>query len=235
MILLLSPSKTQQYTGCRPESDSPVFISCAHELAKYLKNFSAEELGIKLKIKGSILEETWNYYQNYIHNDNFPAIEVYNGLVFKGLKLDNYTHEQLVYLSDNLRILSALYGILKPSDGIRPHRLDLNNRIFETKTLYEYWGNRIDSQLKHEKQIINLASKEYSRLCHLPMITVSFKELKNGKYRPVGTYSKQARGAAIDYCITNKITSVDQIKKFSSMNYIFNPDLSSEWELIFTR
>jgi hypothetical protein len=235
MILLLSPSKTQLYTGCRPESSSPVFISCAHELAAYLKNLSAEELGTKLKIKGSILDETWNYYQNYSHNDNFPAIEVYNGLVFKELRLDNYTLEQLDYLSENLRILSGLYGILKPFDGIRPHRLDLNNRIFEEKTLYEYWGNRIDSQLKQEKQIINLASKEYSRLCRIPMISVSFKELKNGKYRTVGTYSKQARGAAIDYCITHTVTSVDQIKKFTGMNYKFNPDLSSEQELIFTR
>lgn len=237
MKIIISPSKTQDFNrSIDRELTEPVFTKKAEELVDLIKTFTKKELGKRLKVKGDLLEKTFLKYQDYNMEKSKAAILAYTGQVFKGLDIENYNKEEFDFLNNHLYILSALYGILKPFDKIKPYRLDMKMKAFDDKSLYSYWQEDITNEFKEEKLIINLASKEFSKLVDKPMITIEFKEKsKEGKYKTIGTYSKQARGKMLDYIIKNKIKDIKMIKKFNEDDYAINKELSNKDLLVFTR
>lgn len=237
MKIILSPSKTQDFSNIDIlDSTKPIFKENAIELVYHLKNLSKKELAIGLKIKNKILDNTYDIYQNFEDNISNKAILAYSGQVFKQLNIGEYDKEELKYLQNHICILSALYGVLRPFDKIKPYRLDMTCKIFQDKSLYDYWNNNIKEFFHEEDYIINLASKEFSKLIKKPLINIEFKEKKeDGAYKVIGMYAKTARGKMLDYIVKNKITNTNMLKDFKELNYKFNEKISTKDTFVFTR
>ena len=175
----------------------------------------------------------------------------FDGAVYRGIASESFDKKDLEFAQSNLRILSGLYGIIRPLDMIKEYRLEMGTKIkFKTyRNLYNYWEDKLTKFILEEieksygdKVLINIASNEYSKVLDLKeinkvykVINVEFKEKKGEEYKVVGTYAKKARGLLVNYIIKNKITNVEDIKLFDKDNYILNNELSSDTELIFTR
>jgi cytoplasmic iron level regulating protein YaaA (DUF328/UPF0246 family) len=172
---------------------------------------------------------------------------MFKGDVYRGLKAEELGKKQLEWSQDHLRILSGLYGILKPLDLIQPYRLMMGTPFSPSskhKNLYSFWGNQLAESLKQEVDskgvIVNLASQEYFKAVPLQsldrrVVTCEFKERKGGKVSIVSTYAKLARGMMARYIIDNKITKPADLKGFDSERYLFEPGLSTENEYVFVR
>ncbi|WBW98178.1 YaaA family protein [Oceanirhabdus sp. W0125-5] len=229
MKIIVSPSKTQQFDKrISYKNSNPKFQEESLELRKILKYKEVDEIARIMKIKGKKLEEVVQIYQTLPENlDRVCAIEAYTGFVFKELNIEGYSEKELDYMDDKLRILSALYGILKPFDVISPYRLDMTMKISD-ESLYSLWTERITQEFSDEELIVNLASKEFSKLVKRPMLTIDFKVIKDGKLKTVGTYAKKARGMMLHYLISNKIEEVGKIKEFDVDGYCFSEEHSDE-------
>ena len=202
-----------------------------HEILK----LSKEELASVMELKGNLLEEVYQVYKGYNRAHYECAIKSYSGREFKEIDRDNYKTRDWTFLQKHLVILSALYGALKPLDGIKPYRLDLRMKVIHNG-LYSYWYKDINELLKDEDLIINLASSEFSKLVKLPMTSIEFKEKQeDGSFKIRGTYAKKARGLMVNYIVKDKITKVNSIKKFNLEGYVYNKDLSEKKNLVFTR
>ena len=235
MKIIISPSKTQDFSNkVNINSTSPIFIEKANKLVKEINKISVDELSNIMKIKGKLLQKTYDDYKNFESNNDNISIESYSGTVFKEIDLSSYDINDINFMNEKLIILSALYGVLKPSDKIKPYRLDMNMKIIK-KSLYSYWSDDISNYFLEEDTIINLASDEYSKLINIPMINIKFKENKNDKYKTIGTYSKKARGMLVNYIIKNKIDNIEDIKSFDKEGYRYNNDLSDDYNIFFTR
>mgnify|MGYP005724597001 FL=1 len=160
--------------------------------------------------------------------------------------MNSLKENKIPLLQDQLRILSGLYGLLKPLDLIQPYRLEMGTKlkIGETENLYKFWGDTIAIALNEELQenelLINLASSEYfkvinQKILKTVMITPVFKDFKNGQYKTVMTFAKRARGLMVRYIIENNLTSIEELKGFNLENYRFSNELSFGNELMFTR
>ena len=232
MLILLAPSKTKELklTDTLLATD-PLFAKETKAIHKVLKSFTKEELGKIMKIKNKMLDKAYSDISSFASSGSGIAIESFNGLVYKGLDKENYGKAEYNYLEDNLLILDAFYGIIKPSTLIKNYRLDFLMKI--GMNLYDYWN--IDSYLNDEL-IINLSSKEFSKMVKSKsVITVSFLQNKNDKFINQATYSKQARGKFLNYLVLNKIEDLVNILKFNLDNYQYNKELSDELNIVFTR
>lgn len=235
MKIIISPSKTQDFNRrLFKKIETPFFISEADKIVKEVEKSSKEELSVKMKIKGKLLDKTYIDYQNYYNNSSNHSISSYTGAVFREINVKELDENDIIYAENHLRILSALYGVLRPLDVIRPYRLDMNMKIININ-LYKFWQKHIDDYFRGEDLIINLASNEFSKLIKVPMVTIDFREEVYGKYKTVGTYAKKARGMMVNYLIKNKIQSFEKIKEFSMERYKYNKDLSSIQKIIFSR
>lgn len=246
MKIIFSPSKEMKVGELNsPFSFSPKFQNESVEILNTLKNLDKNQIEKIMKIKGELLEETYNNILNYDSNLEVKAINLYNGVAFKKLELESYNSKELEYLNSSLIILSAMYGALNPFDNIKKYRLDMTMKISEN-FLYSFWSEKVTTYLNEllsqdsEKILLNLASNEYSKMINkkslnFKMITVDFKEFKNGKYSSVSSFSKQGRGMLLNYLIKNQITNIEDIKKFNEENYSFNSELSNENTIIFSR
>lgn len=246
MRIIFSPSKEMRdRETISVFSSTPVFTDDTNFLIKKLQSFGEDEIGKIMKIKGNLLKETYDNFQNYDSLKKIQAVVLYNGVSFKKLQLENYKEENIQYLRDNLIILSALYGALHSFDEIKPYRLDMTMKVNDS-SLYFFWNTKITEYLNslidndQEKILINLASGEYSKIIERKkfkhrIIDIDFKEEKNGKFVSVSSFSKQGRGAMLNYLVTEKISSLEKIKEFNEMGYSFNSDLSKENSFIFTR
>lgn len=233
MKIILAPSKTQEFTGKELSGGRPPqYLEEATKLRQQLSSMSMEDLGQVLKIKGKMLDQVYSMYQR---EGSLPghAIYSYTGAVYKQLRVKDYDNQQLEYAEDVVRILSAMYGVLRPLDLIEGYRLDMTHKPMG-ESLYTYWQEPMKI-LGDEELIINLASKEFSKMIKSPMITLSFKENKGGVYKTVGTYAKMARGKYLDYMITHGVRDIDAIKSMALDGYDYNEELSSEYEFLFTR
>lgn len=235
MKIIVSPAKTQQNTLCLDRGfNEGVFKEKSQSLLELLHKFDKGQIGHIMGIKGDLLEATYKRIQGYEFKESTHGICLYTGLVFKGLEELTYTEDQLSYLDQHVRILSAFYGVVHPFDEVKPYRLDMKMKVMED-TLYNYWQPLVTDYFKDET-IINLASKEFSKMVNLPMMTIEFKEEKeNATYKMVGTYAKQARGKILSWMICNNIQTIEEIKKFNLMGYTFNNEASTEKTLLFTR
>lgn len=246
MRIIFSPSKEMRdRENISVFSSIPVFTEETSALVKNIQSLSEDDIGKIMKIKGSLLNETYKNFQNYDSLKKIQAVALYNGVSFKKLNLENYKEENLQYLRDTLIILSALYGALHPFDEVKPYRLDMTMKVSES-SLYSFWSSKVTEYIStlidndNEKLLINLASGEYSKMIERKkfkhrIISIDFKEEKNGKFVSVSSFSKQGRGAMLNYLVSNRVSSLEKIKDFNDLGYSFNPAVSDENNFIFTR
>ena len=235
MKIIISPSKTQNYNQIHESAvHEPVFNKEALYLNQRLKKLSQNALRRLMGIDGTLLEQTYNNIKTFDAATPNYAITTYTGLVYKYLHLDDYNKDQLEYMDKHLIILSAMYGILRPFDGIKPYRLDMKMPLVKP-SLYKYWERHVTHYLKNDALLIDLSSNEFGKMLPSNRITIKFMEEKDQHYKNVATYSKMARGQLLHLMIKNQITEPDQIKTVSFEGYHYNPELSNDRTIVFTR
>lgn len=245
--IIFSPSKEMRDTNIIEKSfqtSSTIFEENTFKILNKLKTFSKIELSTIMKIKGEILEKTFDNINNYKNLEELPALSLYNGVAFKELELESYDKENFNYIKDRLYILSAFYGLSKPFTLIKKYRLDMTMKIFDISP-YDFWKEKVNAFIEKEleteknKVLLNLASGEFSKLIDKKriknIINIDFKEYKDNKYTSVSSYSKQARGAFLNIMIKNKIKNIEELKNLSFNGYKLNSELSNDSNFIFTR
>ncbi|MCI5051357.1 MAG: YaaA family protein [Candidatus Pacebacteria bacterium] len=238
MKIIFAPSKSKEMTAYDNQTATKIlFPQKSKEILKRMKLLSKKELATILSIKNNILDQTYSQYQDSVYG---TALTSFIGTSFKELSVEGYSKEEREYLRDNLRILSAVYGIIQPFDSIAAHRLDMNDKIFykddEYKNLYEYWQNEVSNYFSSEKNILNLASSEYAKMLgdNPNIINVDFYILKNKKLKSISVYAKQERGKMLDFCIKNKLTQPEHVKKYTS-DFIFSEQESDSHNYVFIK
>lgn len=252
-MILLSPAKSLDYSQSIPNKpfiSQPVFIKESEKLVKKLRKFSSKKLEKLFHVSSEIASLNYDRFQQWekpLEEKELikSCIEVFNGEAYKGLNPSSFTGEELEYAQEHLRILSGLYGILKPLDLMFPYRLEMGTKWeidSKNKNLYAFWTEKITKQLKAEKPafIINVASNEYFKVIDFKKLGIKtiipvFKDFKNGEYKVIMMYAKHARGAMARFCIQNKISDIEHIKLFNADGYSYNDLLSNENEWVFTR
>ncbi len=254
MLVVISPSKTLDF-DIRPQTDvftQPQFLEQSAELISFLKEYTPSQLRKLMKINVKLADLNVQRYADW-HLPFTPenakqAALVFKGEVYNGLKADTFTKQDIEYTQDHLRILSGLYGVLRPLDLMQPYRLEMGIKLKTKKgiDLYSYWGDQITDAINAsleksgQKFIINLASEEYFKVINkdklqAEIITPAFKDFKNGSYKFMTVYGKKARGMMARYILQDRISDVDQIKLFEEEGYYFNQSLSEGNTWVFTR
>lgn len=254
MIIILSPAKTLDFSrkGNDTLYSTVEFPGQAKQIASLMSKYSASDLMSLMGISSRLAYLNYERYQDWSLNED-PAIArqailAYKGDVYNGLDAHSLNDDDLRWSQEHLRILSGLYGILRPLDMIMPYRLEFATKLKINKynDLYEYWEKHINSSLESliqtEKSglLINLASNEYSKVLHLKrknlrIITPIFKEYRNGEYRFLSMFGKKARGMMARFIIQGRISDPEELKLFGDEGYSFNEPLSKSDEWVFTR
>ena len=253
MIALLSPAKNLDFSleDFPQESSSPRLVDERDYLLGKLKKLSAQKIGSMMKLSPKLADLNYERFQQFLDEDNAKkqAIYAFNGDVYLGFDASSLPAKDVNYAQDHVRILSGLYGLLRPLDLIEPYRLEMGTRWEikkSTKNLYAYWGSKIASLLNEDaashkdSTIINAASNEYFKSVDLktlkhPVVNVNFKEEKNGEYKMIMVYAKKARGLMARFLVDNKIENAQDVKAFDSNGYTFNAAQSDDNNWIFTR
>ncbi len=234
-MIVISPAKrlAANKSDSLLEATIPVFKKEADQLAEQLAKLSTEELSSMMKVSESIAELNANRFRNWNKNNAVEkrAIFQFEGDVFKHLGAKDLNEDQIQYMNNNLRILSGIYGLLKPSDEMNPYRLEMGTRhnFSGSLSLYEFWGNKIAKELSDElgdAYLFNLASEEYFSsvskfLNSEKIINFRFLTLSDGKAKVVGVIAKRARGEMAKYLIQNEVASNEGIEKFSALGFEF--------------
>lgn len=235
MKIILSPSKTQDFTQHHEAlMTSPIFEDQAFKLNNTLKRLSKASLAKTMTIEGDLLEVSYHNIRSFKDAQTNHALATYTGLVYKNFDMDVYHEAEFDYLNNHLTILSALYGILRPYDGIRPYRLDMKMKP-GGKDLYKFWEKHIDAYYKDEPLIIDLASTEFSKLVKGNKITVGFRDHKDGSYKNLATYAKMARGKLLHQMVLNKTLTLEALKSITFDGYSYNPTISNDQLIVFSR
>ncbi len=254
MLLVISPAKTLDFQSMEKQYSTsfPSFLGLSTKLIDELRNYKAQELESLMSISPKLADlnrERFLQWQLPFTSENSkPAVFAFRGDVYTGLDVDSLTETETLRLNKHLRILSGLYGVLRPLDGIQAYRLEMGTKLENEKgnTLYKFWGDLITNQINNDlienkyEYLINLASNEYfksidKKQIKKPIITPVFKDYKNGTYKVISFYAKKARGFMTRFIIQNQINTIDGLKTFDQANYLFNNDLSTDTELVFTR
>lgn len=255
MLTLISPAKkllkiSKPYVN---ETTEPLLLKQVKVLAKIMKTKSVEQIAQLMDLSRDLAVLNYERYQHFntkknLFTQSYPALLLFQGDVYQGLAANSWSNEDVDYSQNHLRILSGLYGILRPLDSIQPYRLEMGVHLENPKgtNLYEYWRASIAKILNEQlaldpnPALINLASTEYfkvvdSKKIKYPIITINFYEQKNNEIKMIGIYAKKARGLMAKYIIQNRIDSIENIKKFSEAGYKFNEHSSSKQHLDFIR
>ena len=253
MKILLSPAKAIDITKTLNTEafSTPIFLDEASSLIKKLSKFSSKKIGGMMHLSKELADLNHQRYQDWstdsVKNDqNAPVSAAFNGEVYRGLDAPSMSAEQLNVAQDKIRILSGIYGVLKPLDIIYPYRLEMGTKWAVTpakSNLYKFWGTKIAKSLNEENEsgvTINLASTEYFKAVDKKtlkgrVITPTFKEFKNGDYKVIMVFAKRARGSMARYIIDHNIINPEQIKMFDTDGYSFNANMSTEDDWVFTR
>lgn len=248
MKIIISPAKKMNIDDDIFEYGSkPVFFEQAEEIMNYMKNLSYDECKTIWKCSDKLAQLNYDRVVNMDLNYRLtPALFSYEGIQYQYMGARVLSQDALEYLQDNLRILSGLYGILKPLDGVVPYRLEMQSKFinYKNKDLYEYWADKIANSLFEETNlIINLASKEYSKcvekyLKNSPgtkFITCVFGEIKGDKVIEKGTLAKMARGEMVRYLAQNKICDLEGLKRFDKLEYKYSQEKSNEKTYVFIK
>lgn len=246
MKIIISPAKKMYLnTDILPWRNLPRLLPYSKTILKYLSGREEQELKQIWKCSDAIVEENRKRLLTMdLENRLSPAIFSYEGIQYQYLAPQIMTKCQLDYLEENLRILSGLYGILRPFDGVRPYRLEMQSKIpkFQTKTLYAFWNREIyDILTENDSIILNLASKEYSKVIEpylepgTKYVTCIFGEWVNGKLKEKGTYAKMARGEMVRFLAETQAKSLNEVKQFQGLGYRYEKILSTENEFVFVK
>ncbi|MFS4482152.1 peroxide stress protein YaaA [Hyunsoonleella sp. 2307UL5-6] len=252
MKLVISPAKSLDFDTELPTSQhtTPKFLKQSARLNTLLKKKSAKNLSQLMSISDALGQLNYERNQSWelpFTADNArPAVYAFNGDVYRGLDAYTIPEDKLDTLQNTVRILSGLYGILKPTDLIQPYRLEMGTKlpVGTKKNLYEFWKNDItkalNEELKDDELFLNLASNEYfkaidKKVLKVPIITANFKDFKNGKYKVISFFAKAARGAMARYIIDTNAQTIEDLKGFNYMDYGFSEEMSTETDLVFTR
>ena len=232
------------------KSTTPKFIDEAAFIQSYLKEKSPKYLSDLMEISQKLADENWERNQNWkakpSAKESAPAMFAFTGEVYRGLDAKTLDKKAVDYLQKNYRMLSGLYGLLKPSDKIMLYRLEMG-RSFEFehyKNLYEFWREKVteqlNSELKSKDLILNLASSEYIKVLdkkklNAPVIDFDFYEMKDGKRKTIVVYTKHARGLVVRFCAETQAKTLNDVKAFNLEGYRIDEELSTKTKLVFTR
>ncbi len=252
MKIVISPAKSLDYRSALPtvRFTQPEFLNEAEKIQKTLKKKSAKSLSKLMSISDNL--GRLNYQRNqewqlpFTLQNARPALYAFKGTVYEGLDAYSLPLDKLDVIQQKLRILSGLYGLLKPFDLMQPYRLEMGTKLKlgSKENLYKFWGDTLSKALKAEMMsdevLINLASQEYFKILNIEVlnreiITPVFKDFSNSKLKVVAFFAKKARGMMLRYIIDNNIEDITQIKNFNIAGYRYDDNLSKENQLVFTR
>lgn len=254
MLIVISPAKTLDY-DTPPKTKvftTPDYLDQSQQLINRLRKFCSldilELMNVSLKIAELNFDRYEAWKKPFTPKNAKQAVLAFKGDVYTGLDAETMSSADLKFAQNHLRILSGLYGLLRPLDLMQPYRLEMGTKLDtdKGKNLYEFWGSDIteglNKQLKKIKSttLINLASNEYFKSVkpkelNAEIITPAFKEYKNGEYKMIGIYAKKARGLLSRYIIENRLSDPEDIKAFKEEGYRFNKSLSKGNNWVFTR
>ena len=245
MKIIISPAKKMRREEYVAPLHRPMFLKEAGELLSFLRSLSDSEMAKVWKVKGALLSSSLSSLSMLSLEDiGSPAIFSYDGIQYTYMSPSSFTDSMLEYAEKNLRIISGLYGLLRPLDGVGTYRLEMESPISIPGygDLYSYWGGKIASSLmEDERLLVNLASAEYSKavLPYLPssvtVVTPVFPDWEKGRYVSKGVYAKMERGEMVRFLAETGAETVEDIMKFSSRGYEFSRFLSDSNTLCFVR
>jgi cytoplasmic iron level regulating protein YaaA (DUF328/UPF0246 family) len=252
MKLVLSPAKSLNFESPLPNTQhtEAVFLPQSKRINKLLKSKSARSLSKLMSISDALGQ--LNHQRNqewelpFTPDNARPAVYAFNGDVYRGLDAYTIPEDKMEKLQNTVRILSGLYGLLKPTDLIQPYRLEMGTKfpVGVKKNLYEFWKKDItkalNDELEDDEVFLNLASNEYfkaidPKVLKVPVITANFKEFKNGQYKMISFFAKAARGLMARYIIDTNAQTIDDLKGFNYEGYSFSEPMSKGNELMFIR
>ena len=252
MKIVISPAKSLNYESKLPVANysESAFLKNSEVIQKTLKNKQPKELMELMHISEKLADLNWKRNQEWsvpFSKENArPAVFAFDGDVYSGLDAYSLSTEKIAVLQDKLRILSGLYGVLKPLDLMQPYRLEMGTKmeIGTHKNLYEFWKKTItdslNNEMKDDELFVNLASNEYfsavdTKALKVPVITPEFKDYKDGKLKIISFYAKKARGLMVRYIIDKNVETIEDLKGFNYDGYAFDSNLSKGNSLVFTR
>ena len=254
MITVLSPAKklSPQCNSSGSAYTKPLFLDQSENLVEILKSYDPVGLQSLMGISQNLSELNWERYQSWTSNFSpdiaREAVYSFKGDTYTGLDADSLDEKDIIFAQDNVRILSGLYGVLKPLDLMLPYRLEMGTRLENEngKNLYEFWGDRITETLgQHLKAsgspvLVNLASNEYFKAVKpksldVEVITPQFRDLKNGQYKMISFFAKKARGVMARYIIQKGLNEPEGLKRFKGDGYYYSPEHSEGNNWVFLR
>ena len=252
MLVVVSPAKSLDMEPVDVPATAPDFQDDAVRLSKTAKNLTLKELKGLMSISDDLARLNRDRFKAFAAEPDAeatkPAALAFNGDTYQGLEAKTLNEDDLAWAQDHLRILSGLYGLLRPLDAIQPYRLEMGSRLKTRrgKSLYDYWGDTIAKALNAQAKavqtetLINCASQEYfgaadRKALKLRVITPVFMEVKDNKPRIVSFFAKRARGAMARFVIENRVTEADGIQDFAAGGYAYDPDLSEGNKWVFLR
>jgi len=254
MLIVISPAKSfsKEVNAPALSYTQPGYLESSEKLMGKLRGLSKKKLAGLMNLSDDLaimnMERHQNWQPPFAVDNADPAIFAFNGEVYRGLDAKSFSNADLDYSQDHLRILSGLYGALKPLDLIQPYRLEMGARLkyYRKTNLYQFWGDKITDEInkileeEEEETLINLASIEYFKAVNAKkikaqIITPVFKDLSNGEYKSLMTYAKNARGMMTRYIIQERIENPELLKSFNGGNYCYSPEMSDENTYVFIR
>ena len=255
MIILVSPAKTLDFDSKSPtnKAEKPLFTKQSEKLIKELQKLKPDDIKSLMSISDKLAELNYNRFQEWTKNHDKQnakqAVFAFKGDVYTGLDAESLSPKEIDFCHKHLRILSGLYGMIRPLDFIQPYRLEMGTKFPENKlakNLYEFWKetvtDEVNDTLKKMKSnlIINLASNEYFKVIDTKkldgkIVSPVFKDEKKGTYKVIAFYAKKARGLMTRYIIKNNITDTESLQGFDYAGYSYNPEMSKPNEPVFTR
>ena len=252
MLIVISPAKTLDFETAPPTSTStqPEMLKDSELLIEILREKSSVDIERLMKVSSKIAElnvaryHSWS--QPFTVDNAKQAVFAFKGDVYTGLEAETFSTQDLTYAQDHLRILSGLYGVLRPLDLMQPYRLEMGVRLAnpEGANLYKFWGSaiteKLNEQLGDSELLLNLASNEYFKSVQIKsldakVVTPVFKDWKNGEYKLISFYAKKARGAMSAWVLKNKVDCLEGLTRFDSDGYKYSKELSDELNPVYLR
>ncbi len=254
MLIVVSPAKNLDYESplATDKTSQPTMLTHSQELIDVCKKLSPADISslmsVSDKIAGLNAARFGEWQQPFTTDNARQAVLAFNGDVYTGLDAASFTEQDFDYAQTHLRILSGLYGLLKPLDLMQPYRLEMGTKLANDRgsNLYQFWGDIITDAVNEaltaqgDEVLVNLASTEYfksvkKKQLNGTIVTPSFKDWKNGQYKMISFFAKKARGLMARYIIQNQVSTVEELKAFDLAGYGFSEELSKGNDLVFTR
>lgn len=253
MLMLISPAKSLDMQASYPaiKTTTIPFLEDSQLLIDQLQELNPEEIKNLMGISEKLAELNYQRFQDWVAKGSeleCPALFAFKGDVYQGIAAGNFQQDEIAYAQKNLRILSGLYGLLRPLDKMQAYRLEMGTKFNNTRgiNLYAFWGNKITDLVNKEllenqsTEVVNLASNEYFKAIKKKelkqeVVTPIFKDYKNGKYKIISFYAKKARGMMVAFAVKHKIQKAEQLKDFTSAGYYFSAEESNAMEWVFLR